>query len=67
MSFTSQPSHRPLAGSRLHTTTSEDNLVNQSRETGEVVPGTQSQNAQQITRADELKDSKPWAHFVAGG
>ena len=65
MSFSSTQSHRPLAGSYTQSS-AEDNLVNQSRETGEVVPSLQSQNGKQITR-DELKTVKPWAHFVAGG
>ncbi|KAK5071204.1 Pyrimidine nucleotide transporter, mitochondrial [Lithohypha guttulata] len=62
MSFSSQPSHRPLAGSQ---SAAEENLINQSRETGEVVPSSESQNARQITKGEPT--AKPWAHFVAGG
>lgn len=60
MSF-SHATNRPLAGSQ---SLGEENLINQSRETGEVVP---SQNATQITPSEPKAVAKPWAHFVAGG
>jgi len=58
--FSASP--KPFPGT---TTSGEENLLPQPRETGKVVPVGQSSNATTVIK-DELK-AKPWAHFVAGG
>lgn len=64
MSFSSHLAPRPLAGSH---TSHHDDLLSESRASGEVVPSFQRQNAQQITKDEPKVIAKPWAHFVAGG
>ena len=58
--FSASP--KPFPGT---STSGEENLLPQPRETGKVVPVGQSSNATTVMK-DELK-AKPWAHFVAGG
>ncbi|KAK5035186.1 Pyrimidine nucleotide transporter, mitochondrial [Exophiala sideris] len=60
MTFPTAPA-KPFPG----TTRGEENLLQQPRETGQVIPEGHNASATSVTKNEPV--AKPWAHFVAGG